>query len=187
MNSRTGTFSPVSDGGGSEWSGISRYNTADLPPYPQGPPNNRGNLATSPISGSSNGAPPPSNMDRKPGGNPSPPNSVGRSSYGTNASGRRTMVMEENLAHHYNILRRYLAQSSHDEKGDAKPNRARDKLLRLSAVQFQELSTDVFDELQRRQAAENPRQPADSIPTSGLRFPRNGLGASINRLCHIDQ
>ena len=72
--------------------------------------------------------------------------------------------MEESLAHHYNILRRYLAQSLRDEKGNAKPNRARDKLLRLSAVQFQELSTDVFDELQRRQASENPRQPPNTVP-----------------------
>ena len=72
--------------------------------------------------------------------------------------------MEENLAHHYNILRRYLAQSLRDEKGNVRPNRARDKLLRLSAVQFQELSTDVFDELQRRQAQENPRQPPNSVP-----------------------
>ena len=34
-----------------------------------------------------------------------------------------------------------------------RPNKARDKLLRLSPIQFHELSTDVFDELQRRQAS----------------------------------
>ena len=61
--------------------------------------------------------------------------------------------MEESLSQHYAILRRYLAQSLRDEKGNAKPNRARDKLLRLSAVQFMELSTDVYDELLRRQSA----------------------------------
>ena len=61
--------------------------------------------------------------------------------------------MEENLAQHYAILKRYLAQSLRDDKGNPKPNRARDKLLRLSAVQFMELSTDVYDELLRRQSA----------------------------------
>jgi len=63
------------------------------------------------------------------------------------------MQMEERLSQHYVILRRYLGQSLRDEKGNPKPNRARDKLLRLSPVQFQELSTDVYDELLRRQSA----------------------------------
>lgn len=61
--------------------------------------------------------------------------------------------MEERLSQHYTILKRFLAQSLRDEKGNPRPNRARDKLLRLSAVQFQELSTDVFDELLRRQSS----------------------------------
>lgn len=65
--------------------------------------------------------------------------------------------MEESLARHYAILNRYLAQSLRDEKGNPKPNRARDKLLRLSPVQFQELSTDVYDELLRRQSAGGPQ------------------------------
>ncbi len=62
-------------------------------------------------------------------------------------------MMEESLSQHYTVLKRYLAQSLRDEKGNPKPNKARDKLLRLSAVQFQELSTDVYDELIRRQSA----------------------------------
>lgn len=53
---------------------------------------------------------------------------------------------------HYAALKRYLAASLRDETENPKPNKARDKLLRLSPIQFQELSTDVFDELQRRQA-----------------------------------
>ena len=61
--------------------------------------------------------------------------------------------MEERLSQHYAILKRFLAQSLRDEKGNPRPNRARDKLLRLSPVQFQELSTDVFDELLRRQSS----------------------------------
>lgn len=61
--------------------------------------------------------------------------------------------MEERLSQHYAILKRFLAQSLRDEKGNPRPNRARDKLLRLSPVQFQELSTDVYDELLRRQSS----------------------------------
>ena len=64
------------------------------------------------------------------------------------------MQMEDRLAQHYAILRRFLGQSLRDEKGNLKPNRARDKLLRLSGVQFQELSTDVYDELLRRQSSQ---------------------------------
>ena len=62
-------------------------------------------------------------------------------------------MMEESLSQHYTVLKRFLAQSLRDEKGNPKPNKARDKLLRLSPVQFQELSTDVYDELIRRQSA----------------------------------
>ena len=61
--------------------------------------------------------------------------------------------MEEALSQHYTILKRYLAQSLREEEAGAKPNRGKDKLLRLSAIQFQELSTDVSDELLRRQSA----------------------------------
>lgn len=75
-------------------------------------------------------------------------------------------MMEESLAQHYAILKRYLAQSLRDEKGNPKPNRARDKLLRLSPVQFQELSTDVYDELLRRQSAGGPQATGPGqVPT----------------------
>lgn len=58
---------------------------------------------------------------------------------------------EEILQNHYGVLRNYLASSLRDAQGNIKPNRARDKLLRLSSTQFMELSTDVFDELVRRE------------------------------------
>ncbi|KAI4086998.1 MAG: hypothetical protein LQ344_007094 [Seirophora lacunosa] len=159
MNNRSGTFSPVS-ADGSEWSGISRYHNLD-PSNHSSQPSHRGNLATPPVSGSSAGVQGrlSHGMNRPPNvhpGNPSPPSSVARSSYGTSLSDhqrRKTVMMEEALSQHYSILKRYLAQSLRDEKGNAKPNRARDKLLRLSPVQFQELSTDVYDELLRRQSA----------------------------------
>jgi len=54
------------------------------------------------------------------------------------------------LHQHYTVLRAYLRGGPQQA---SRPNKARDKLLRLSPVQFHELSTDVFDELQRRQAA----------------------------------
>lgn len=103
-------------------------------------------------------------------GAPSPPSSVARSSYGTTLSTsdtqrRKTLQMEERLSQHYAILKRFLAQSLRDEKGNAKPNRARDKLLRLSPVQFQELSTDVYDELLRRQSfSGQPRNGTGQVP-----------------------
>ena len=108
-------------------------------------------------------------MNGRPGG-PSPPSSVARSSYGTTLSTseiqrRKTLQMEEKLSQHYSILKRFLAQSLRDEKGNPKPNRARDKLLRLSPVQFQELSTDVYDELLRRQSSSGQqRNGPDQVP-----------------------
>lgn len=160
-------MSPVSVGG-SEWSGFSKYNDQD-PPYSPAVPNPRGQLASPPVSNTSSGTmnggfPPRVDSGAAPGGNgnPSPPSSVARSSVGTGlyarsdaggggGSGRRDEQFEATLSEHYTALKRYLAQSLRDEKGNPRPNRARDKLLRLSSVQFQELSTDVFDELLRRQ------------------------------------
>lgn len=172
MNHRSGTFSPVSVTG-SEWSGITRYQGTESS-YSTAIANQRGNLATPPVSTSSNGIHGIFNgmNDRRPSdnGNPSPPSSVGgRSSFGGNRvdEGRRkTLMMEESLAQHYSTLKRYLAQSLRDDKGNPKPNKARDKLLRLSSVQFQELSTDVYDELLRRQSASRPQTSGPSqVPT----------------------
>lgn len=172
MNGRSGTFSPVSVDG-SEWSGISRYQGTE-PSFSPVISNQRGNLATPPVSTSSNGIHGMFNgtNNRRPSdnGNPSPPSSVGgRSSFGGNRvdEGRRkTLMMEESLAQHYTTLKRYLAQSVRDDKGNPKPNKARDKLLRLSSVQFQELSTDVYDELLRRQSAGRPQNSGPSqVPT----------------------
>lgn len=66
---------------------------------------------------------------------------------------------EASLYKHYMMLQQYLASSLRDEKGNIKPNRARDKLLRLSVTQFMELSTDVFDELVRREDERLQRVP----------------------------
>lgn len=119
------------------------------PTSPPGPRNPSGSTDMSrPSAGSSvNGQRPPSSAssmggrsDGRPG--PGPPGE------------RRPMFRpehEEQLHKHYVMLRQYLASSLRDEKGNIRPNRARDKLLRLSVTQFMELSTDVFDELVRRE------------------------------------
>ncbi|TEY34763.1 hypothetical protein BOTCAL_0619g00030 [Botryotinia calthae] len=161
MNNRNGPLSPVSIGSNNEWSGIEKYQDDNDSPYQM----NRGQLASSPISSGSNGTmnggdfPPRGTSGGSPG-NPSPPSSIGRSSIGTglyagseSGQDKKDEQFEALLSEHYVSLKRYLAASLRDEKGNPRPNRARDKLLRLSPVQFQELSTDVFDELLRRQQA----------------------------------
>ncbi|OTB19283.1 hypothetical protein K445DRAFT_18891 [Daldinia sp. EC12] len=164
MNTRNAPLSPVSVGAGSEWSGISKYPNLDNDgPYP----NTRGPVSP-PDSNSSNG-----NMNGFTGGprsvgGPSPPPSVGRSStYARSESGRS--IREENteavLGEHYIALKRYLSSTSKDGRAGPPPNKARDKLLRLSSVQFLELSTDVFDELMRRQAYS--RRPPNAPPNVG--------------------
>lgn len=164
MNGRNAPLSPVSLGG-SEWSGISKYQAmADDGPYQQ----LRGNLASPPNSGGSSGPPNGFQPGPRSAGGPSPPPSVGRSStgmYARSESGRsvRDEQNEGVLGQHYIALRDYL--SGRDGSKGKPPNRAQDKLLRLSPVQFLELSTDVFDELIRRQAASRrPSGPGGQGP-----------------------
>ncbi|TGJ85268.1 hypothetical protein E0Z10_g3517 [Xylaria hypoxylon] len=185
MNPRNAPLSPVSIGGSSEWSGTSKYQPDGL--YP----NNRG-LASPPDSGSPSGM-----MNGFPGGprsvgGPSPPPSVGRSStYARSESGRS--IREENndavLREHYVALRRYLASTSKDGRANPPPNKARDKLLRLSSVQFLELSTDVFDELMRRQmkrsppgAPPNAGPPPYLLPEANFHMKRNQARQKLSTL-----
>lgn len=167
MNARNAPLSPVSLGG-SEWS---------YPPVDKDAPytNNRGQLNTPPDSAGSakamNGGFPPG--PRSVGG-PSPPPSVGRSSAGTNLyarseSGRSQSQQIDNqeivLSEHYVSLKRYLSGTSRDGNPKPPPNKARDKLQRLTGVQFLELSTDVYDELKRRELAS--RRPPNAPPGTG--------------------
>jgi hypothetical protein len=102
-----------------------------------------------------------------PSRNSSPANSIAnsRSSDGTlsDIQSKKYRRMEMEVAQHYTVLRSYLRGGAPQPP---RPNKARDKLLRLSPVQFHELSTDVFDELQRRQAsAPLPGRPRrDQVP-----------------------
>ncbi|KAJ4295906.1 component of the polarisome [Collariella sp. IMI 366227] len=174
MNGRNAPLSPVSLGG-SEWS----YPTGDNsgPPYQ----NNRGQLSTPPDSAGPiklmNGNYSPS--QRSVGG-PSPPPSVGRSSAGTNLyarseSGRSQSQQSENqelvLSEHYISLKRYLSATSRDGNPKPPPNKARDKLQRLTGVQFLELSTDVYDELKRRELAHRHNRAPNAGPHPGPRTP----------------
>lgn len=95
---------------------------------------------------------------------PSPPPSIARSSQGYAKSESGRSLRDEDsqmvLGEHYIALKRYLTATSKDGRANPPPNKARDKLLRLSSVQFLELSTDVFDELLRRQAGQ--RRPSNA-------------------------
>jgi len=183
MNGRNAPLSPVSLGG-SEWS----YPTADKDaPFP----NNRGQLITPPDSAAMNGAFPPGPRSV---GAPSPPPSVSRSSNGTtlyarSESGRSQSQQVENqelvLSEHYVSLKRYLSASSRDGNPKPPPNKARDKLQRLTGVQFLELSTDVYDELKRRElAARNPPVPPPEylLPEENFHPKRNQARQKLSSL-----
>ncbi|KAK6612281.1 hypothetical protein H4I96_01494 [Botrytis cinerea] len=153
MNNRNGPLSPVSIGSNNEWSGIEKYQDDNDSPYQM----NRGQLASPPISSGSNGT-----SGGSPG-NPSPPSSIGRSSIGTglyagseSGQDKKDEQFEALLSEHYVSLKRYLAASLRDEKGNPRPNRARDKLLRLSPVQFQELSREKDSNGQRNDQGPPP-------------------------------
>ena len=92
---------------------------------------------------------------------------------------------EEALQRHYGVLKQYLASHLHDEKGNVKPNRARDKLLRLSVTQFMELSTDVYDELIRREderLRRVPNVPRFLLPKDNFHPKRNQARQKLSTL-----
>lgn len=214
MNGLSGAMSPISVDG-SDWSGINQYQKSEPPFSPTF--SNRGNLATPPTSGTpsaslgmNGNAPavgPTSNGGGANGngllngasgqmsdsGNPSPPSSVAgaRSSDGTtDHRSRRYKQMEEVLGQHYTALRRFLHAPYRDERS-AKANKARDKLLRLSPTQFHELSTDVYDELLRRQQAmpspgRSPRAdvPPHLLPRDDFHEKRNQARQKLASLQH---
>ncbi|KAF2859412.1 hypothetical protein K470DRAFT_258895 [Piedraia hortae CBS 480.64] len=88
-------------------------------------------------------------------------NVTGFSGIGVRDSGRSLLrpEHEDRLLKHQAVFRDYLAVKLRDEQGNSRPNKARDKLLRLSATQFMELSTDVYDELIRREDMRTKRVP----------------------------
>ncbi|KUI58152.1 hypothetical protein VP1G_05479 [Cytospora mali] len=167
---------PLSDMTDAAWPSPTEMNSDGPYPNPSRGPNpmlEQGQLASPPYSGGLNG---PMNGGFPPGprsvsGGPSPPPSVGRSStatdlYARSESGRsgKEPNTEAVLGEHYVALKRYLSSTSRDGKPNSQ-NKARDKLQRLTSVQFLELSTDVFDELLRRQSFS--RRPPNAPPNVG--------------------
>ena len=164
--SRGSELSPVSTG--SEWSGVNTYNQLPRNDGPFAPYKSSGDdypLKTPPFprpsaNGSMNYGPGPldqfgqrhTSESGSRGSSRAGSVAASRSSDGTisDEQSRKYKRMEAQLFQHYTILKGYLKGGT---QVPPRPNKARDKLLRLSPVQFHELSTDVFDELQRRQAA----------------------------------
>ena len=202
MSAHQGPLSPVSVAS-SEWSGITRYGTNErnYSPTLNSNYNSRSNLVTPPVSGSShnlNGNLPNGmngGMNGRPAdyrSNPSPPSSIARSSNGTTMSmegqRKKQSMMEDSLAQHYIELKAFLDATLREEKSAGKPNRARDKLLRLSAVQFQELSTDVYDELLRRKTYdripphEREKRPGFLLPKENFHPKRNQARQKLSTL-----
>ncbi|KAI8932533.1 hypothetical protein NX059_010710 [Plenodomus lindquistii] len=193
MNTRNGTLSPVSTAS-QEWSPITGYrNIAGDNPYsPTIPPNTYG--PSNPDGGMLNGMRPAGN------GNPSPPSSVGRSSDGTGLyasslsdagmNSSKLRALEETMSEHFKVLKAYLGPYLNDEKGNPRPSRAKDKLTRLSAVQFQELSTDVYDESIRREedrkrggpGAPGNQTPAYLLPKNNFHPKRNQARQKLSTL-----
>lgn len=152
--------------------------------------NSRGNIITPPASGGSIGA-----MNGgfptgpRSAGGPSPPPSVGRSSagigqYARSESGRsvRDDGGEVVLGEHYAVLKRFLGATSQNGQPPA-PNKARDKLLRLTAVQFLELSADVYDELNRRYPPPNSEPPPKFLlPRDNFHLKRNQARQKLSLL-----
>ncbi|OIW23984.1 hypothetical protein CONLIGDRAFT_120447 [Coniochaeta ligniaria NRRL 30616] len=184
MNGRNAPLSPVSLGG-SEWNYQPQNDS-------QGPyPNARGQLPISPpnsggSAGMMDGGFPP--QPRSNGG-PSPPASIGRSSVASNIyarsesgrSQRDDANQEAILGEHYVSLKRFLSEKSRDGRPNAPPNKARDKLQRLTGVQFLELSTDVYDELKRREAVQRRPSNASSQGPPPYLMPENNFHPKRNQ------
>ncbi|POS83966.1 hypothetical protein EPUL_004781 [Erysiphe pulchra] len=120
-------------------------------------------------------------------GAPSSPSSIARPSGAIRTFIQSESVMggnqakyESTLYEHYLALKRYTSVTFKDDNGNSKPNRARDKLLRLSSVQFQELSTDIFDELVRRQQVER-RLGINGTPPPPFLSPRENFHPKRNQ------
>lgn len=93
--------------------------------------------------------------------------------------------MSDDLAHHHKVLKQFLDISS--DAGTSRKNalsraaKARDKLLKLSAAQFRELSTDVFDELRRR-IDESRSEPDFLLPKLNFHPKRNQARQKLSSL-----
>ncbi|WVF65977.1 hypothetical protein IAT40_000715 [Kwoniella sp. CBS 6097] len=118
------------------------------------------------IGGSAPGQAPPSVPSRSMtggsaggGGGLRPPGGGGGPGTG---SGDRKAESREVARVHWRALKEFLASWLEKESPTSRAS-AREKLTRLTKLQFQELSTDVFDELMRRIAVDNG-EPEGNLP-----------------------
>lgn len=178
-------LSPVSVAG-SDWSGISKYQSGSDLYGPGGGPPRSGSLVNG------GGGPGGMNGNGHQGGDRtvSPPSSVARSSDGaglyaqSETSSLKGIIQEEEVAAHHSALKKLL-QPYLSQQGNGRPNKARDKLLRLSVIQFQELSTDVYDELQRREANainNGAEKPPHLLPKDKFHPKRNQARQKLSTL-----
>lgn len=83
-------------------------------------------------------------------------------------------IHHEDIYGYYQALQNFfhVSEVKHDRSNSPRAQKARAKLLKLSASQFYELSTDVYDELQRRLNTD-PGQPDYLLPKAGFHIKRN--------------
>lgn len=173
---------------GSEWSGLNQYQSGSGKSEPSLSPNaiNQGNLPTPPSSGNlifnalgsnpvdRDALAPPLRSNTSVAQNPSPPSSVvsaprSRASDGTlsDQKSRRYKRMLDLAVLHYTAFGNFLRTVGGIEKPKEVREGALDKLQRFTPVHFAELSADVYDELQRRQAvaaAKRAGAPRSEVP-----------------------
>lgn len=100
--------------------------------------------------------------------------------------------MEIQLSEHYRCLKVFLQQYLQEQALEPRQARARDKLVRLTSIQFQELSTDVYDELLRREdeareggpGAPDNATPKYLLPKPNFHFKRNQARQKLSTLPH---
>ncbi|KAK6539284.1 component of the polarisome [Orbilia ellipsospora] len=162
-------LSPMSVAG-SDWSGISTYKS----PTESGSTMSRTASSSGPSMGRSSNTSPPSSVARSSDGmrmyddSPNAPRPRLR-----NGPPRRdpnqsiSLDNEQQVSRQHAALKALLEPYLKVDKNSVKANKARDKLLRLTQIQFQELSTDVYDELQRRQGAGDRLSSSSNITKTG--------------------
>ncbi|WVQ93612.1 hypothetical protein IAU59_000687 [Kwoniella sp. CBS 9459] len=96
------------------------------------------------------------------GGLRPPGGGVGGGGGGASGSAERKVESREVARVHWRALKEFLASWLEKESPTSRAS-AREKLTRLTKLQFQELSTDVFDELMRRIAVDNG-EPDGNVP-----------------------
>lgn len=85
-----------------------------------------------------------------------------------------TSMHHEDIHGYYLALKKFfeVTEAKHDRSNSPRAQKARAKLLKLSSSQFYELSTDVYDELQRR-VNEDHVQPEYLLPKASFHIKRN--------------